>query len=208
MASWEGTASADLPQSRPPQLAQVPAEAGFAAAAAPAPTRPSSAPAATGKGFAGGGRRGRLTEADGKLPEGSTVFDSQYPGIANLSPALLEALRKAAGQASSDAVVFEVNSGWRSAAYQGWLLGQAVAKYGSEEEAARWVAIPDKSLHVSGQAVDLGADAAEWLADHGAGLGLCQVYQNEPWHFELRLEAPAQGCPAIWPDPTHDPRLN
>ena len=82
-----------------------------------------------------------------------------------------------------------VNSGWRSAAYQEQLLDEAVSTYGSRKEAARWVATPDTSAHVSGDAVDIGpTDAAAWLSDHGAGYGLCQIYRNEPWHYELRPE--------------------
>jgi hypothetical protein len=61
---------------------------------------------------------------------------------------------------------------------------------------------------VSGDAVDLGpARAASWLGDHGAAYGLCRVYANEPWHFELRAGAAGGGCPAPYADPTQDPRL-
>ena len=88
------------------------------------------------------------------------------------------------------------------------LLDEAVWKYGSEAEAARWVASPDTSPHVSGDAVDIGPSAAAaWLSEHGAAYGLCQIYGNEPWHYELRPEAGAQGCPAMYADPTHDPRM-
>ena len=63
-------------------------------------------------------------------------------------------------------------------------------KYGSEAEAARWVATPDTSAHVSGDAVDIGPSAAAaWLSEHGAAYGLCQIYGNEPWHYELRPDA-------------------
>ena len=64
------------------------------------------------------------------------------------------------------------------------------------------------SAHVSGDAVDIGdADADAWLAANGAGYGLCPIYDNEPWHFELREEALAQGCPTTYTDPTEDPRM-
>ena len=45
------------------------------------------------------------------------------------------------------------------------------------------------------------------LSGHGADFGLCQVYENEPWHYELRPEAKAQGCPTMYVDATDDPRL-
>ena len=155
-----------------------------------------------------GEHRGALGEADGAVPDGTTVFDDEIPGVANLDPALLGALRQAATDAADDGVEFFVDSGWRSPEYQEQLLREAVSKYGSEEEAARWVATPDTSAHVSGDAVDIGpSDAAAWLSEHGAEYGLCQIYGNEPWHYELRPEASDHGCPPMYADPTHDPRM-
>jgi len=146
--------------------------------------------------------------ADGVVPDGVTVFDDRYPAVADLDPALLAALRSAARAAAGDGVTFFVNSGWRSRGYQEQLLRQAVAEYGSAAEAARWVATPDTSAHVSGDAVDLGRSAATaWLSEHGAGYGLCQIYRNEPWHYELRSGAAVSGCPSMYADPTHDPRM-
>jgi zinc D-Ala-D-Ala carboxypeptidase len=151
---------------------------------------------------------GRRDGAGGGLPEGVTVFDDAYPGVANLEHELLRALRDAATDAADDGVEFIVNSGWRSAEYQNQLLRDAVSEYGSEEEAARWVATADTSAHVSGNAVDIGpSDARDWLSEHGAGYGLCQIYGNEPWHYELRPDAIDDGCPDMYPDPTHDPRM-
>jgi zinc D-Ala-D-Ala carboxypeptidase len=153
-------------------------------------------------------RRAALGEADGAVPDRATVFDDGLPGVANLDPALLGALRRAATAAAADGVAFVVDSGWRSPAYQERLLREAVAKYGSEAEAARWVATSDTSAHVSGDAVDLGPDdATAWLSEHGAAYGLCRIYGNEPWHYELRPGAVAHGCPAVYADPTHDPRM-
>jgi zinc D-Ala-D-Ala carboxypeptidase len=149
--------------------------------------------------------RGALGEPDGAVPDGVTVFDDEYPAVANLDPALLGALRRAATDAAADGVEFVVDSGWRSREYQNRLLREAVSEFGSEEEAARWVATAETSAHVSGDAVDLGSDAAEWLSGRGAEYGLCQTYGNEPWHYELRPEA--VDCPPMYADPTHDPRM-
>jgi zinc D-Ala-D-Ala carboxypeptidase len=152
--------------------------------------------------------RGALGEADGVVPDGTTVFDDEIPGVANLDPALLGAVRQAATDAADDGVEFFVDSGWRSPEYQNQLLREAVSEYGSEEEAARWVASADTSPHVSGDAVDIGhSDATAWLSEHGAEYGLCQIYSNEPWHYELRPEASDHGCPPMYADPTHDPRM-
>jgi LAS superfamily LD-carboxypeptidase LdcB len=134
--------------------------------------------------------------------------DGPRPAIANLDPALVGALRQAEMGAAADGVDFRVNSGWRSPGRQERLLQEAIVKYGSEAEAARWVATPETSPHVSGDAVDVGpADAVAWLSAHGGAYGLCQIYSNEPWHYELRPEAIEQGCPTSYPDPTYDPRM-
>jgi zinc D-Ala-D-Ala carboxypeptidase len=152
--------------------------------------------------------RGALGEADGAVPDGVTVFDDEIPAVANLDPHLLGAMRLAASDAADDGVEFFVESGWRSPEYQNQLLLEAASEYGSEEEAARWVATAETSAHVSGDAVDIGPfDATAWLSEHGAEYGLCQIYGNEPWHYELRPEAIDHGCPPMYADPTHDPRM-
>jgi D-alanyl-D-alanine carboxypeptidase len=152
--------------------------------------------------------RGALGEADGAVPDGATVFDDEVPGVANLDPELLGALREAATDAADDGVELFVDSGWRSPEYQNQLLREAISEYGSEEEAARWVATAETSAHVSGDAVDIGpVDATAWLSEHGAEYGLCQIYSNEPWHYELRPEAIDHGCPLMYADPTHDPGM-
>lgn len=148
-----------------------------------------------------------IGEADGKLPAGVTVFDS-YPAITNLEPDLRAALHAAATAAKQEGIVFYVSSGWRSRAFQEYLLEQQIAASGSEAEAAKWAAPADKSLHVLGRAIDLGNVEAEvWLSSHGAAFGLCQTYENEPWHYELRPEAKSHGCPLMYADASYDPRL-
>ena len=151
---------------------------------------------------------GAVTEDDGALHDGVTVFDDEYPGVANLDPALLLALRDATTDAAGDGIEIHVNSGWRSPEYQEQLLREAVSEYGSEEEAARWVATANTSAHVSGDAVDIGPfDATAWLSEHGAHYGLCQIYRNESWHYELRPEATSRGCPSMYDGPRHDPMM-
>lgn len=151
------------------------------------------------------------SEADGVIRDDArpSVFDDRLPAVSKLDPALLEALRRAATDAGRDGVEFEVNGGWRSTALQEKLLADAVAQYGSIEEASRWVASPTGSAHVSGQAVDLGPlSALDWLAQHGADYGLCQIYANESWHYELRPGAVEGGCPAMYADSSEDPRMS
>ncbi len=172
------------------------------------PVEHRGAPGRPGPAVADGTTAGALGEADGVVPGGTTVFDDGTPGVANLDPALLGALRRAATDAANEGVVVLVGSGWRSAQYQQQLLDEAVLKHGSQEQAARWVAPPDRSAHVSGDAVDIGpSDAAAWLSRHAAQYGLCQIYRNEPWHYELRPDAVDDGCPRMYADPTQDPRM-
>lgn len=149
------------------------------------------------------------SEADGVIRDGDqpTVFDVDRVAVGNLDPALLAALQRAASDAERDGVTLWVNSGWRSPALQERMLQDAIVQYGSESEARRWVATPETSEHVTGDAVDLGPlPALDWLVQRGWRYGLCQIYANESWHYELRPEAVDDGCPELLADPTQDPR--
>lgn len=148
-------------------------------------------------------------ESDGSVDENEiTVFDTAHPAVARLDAALLDALQAAANEAAAEDIIFYVNGGWRSPQLQERLLEDAVADYGSREEALRWVATPERSAHVSGDAVDIGPfDASYWLSYNGAKYGICQIYANEGWHFELRPDAVERGCPELYMDPTEDPRM-
>ncbi|MCE6996451.1 M15 family metallopeptidase [Saccharothrix sp. S26] len=140
--------------------------------------------------------KGRAAE-DGSIPADSSIspYDSDHPAIARLDPELLSAVRTAAQDARAAGVELRVTSGWRSKAYQQRLLDDAVTRYGSLEEARRLVSTPEKSAHVTGDAIDIGpTDAADWLIRHGRDYGLCQTYANEMWHFELST-APGGECP-------------
>ncbi len=137
------------------------------------------------------------TPGDGSIPENESISldDTGHAAIANLDPALLAAVRAAAVDAAARGVELKVTSGWRSVRYQQRLLDEAIARYRSEEEARKLVHPPEKSKHVTGQAIDIGPTAAaDWLVQHGADYGLCQTYANEMWHFEL-LTTPGGRCP-------------
>jgi D-alanyl-D-alanine carboxypeptidase len=182
-----------------PSSSAAPAHLPIETAATP-PPQPESAPDSQ--------LPSEVTVADGAVPDGATVFNDDIPAVANLDANLLAALRHAATDAERDGVGFVVNSAWRSPEYQEQLLRDAVSQYGSAQEAAQWVATPKTSAHVSGDAVDIGpSGAVAWLSTHGAEYGLCQIYGNEPWHYELRPEAVDLGCPPPFADPTQDPRM-
>jgi hypothetical protein len=125
------------------------------------------------------------------------------PTISNLDADLRDAVRAAARAARKDGVTVLVTSGWRSRAHQERLFREAVDRYGSEAEALRYVATPGTSAHVTGDAVDIGPEEAdEWLRAHGADYGLCQVFANEVWHFELAT-TPGGTCPPMYPDSSY-----
>jgi D-alanyl-D-alanine carboxypeptidase len=97
-------------------------------------------------------------------------------------------------------------SGFRPVSYQKSLFERAKKRYGSEAQAARWVAPPGYSEHATGFTLDLGDGAAPdadvdvsfektkayaWLlknaAEHGFELSFprdnAQGVNFEPWHW-------------------------
>jgi hypothetical protein len=139
---------------------------------------------------------------DGSLPNGGalTPFDVTDPAVGNLDPALLTAIQNAATAASADGVTMTITSGWRSPQFQQRLLDDAVQTYGSFAAARQYVETPQASKHVIGQAVDVGGTGADqWLIAHGSRFGLCRIYANELWHFELAADAMGN-CPPLLPD--------
>lgn len=135
---------------------------------------------------------------DGTVDDPSGIpIDPNHSAIAGLDPALLAAVQGVAEAARADGLEIRVSSGWRSAELQQRLLQDAVSTYGSESEARLWVDTPERSTHVTGQAVDIaGLDEALWVGQHGAQFGLCQTFENERWHFELSDIRPDDTCPA------------
>jgi LAS superfamily LD-carboxypeptidase LdcB len=143
-----------------------------------------------------------LAPGDGSLADGQAFspFDLQQPAIARLDPRLLTAVQNAANAAAAQGITMTVTSGWRSAEFQQSLLDDAVATYGSFAAAREYVQTPTASRHVTGEAVDIGgAGADQWLIANGPQFGLCQIYANELWHFELVAD-PLGNCPPLLPN--------
>lgn len=110
---------------------------------------------------------------------------------------------EARAAAAEEGVELWITSGWRSAAEQQLLVDQAVERYGSAEEAHRWVLPPEASEHVAGAAVDVGpTEGAYWLQRYGTRFGLCQTYANEVWHYEAAAD-PGGTCPPMHDDALH-----
>ncbi len=146
------------------------------------------APSVTGGGAAGDVRSGPVP-----VPEPPTGTAS----AGGLTRGTRAAYRAAAAAMRADGIEMILNSGYRSRAEQQELYEQAIAKYGSPEEARVWVLPPEESQHVRGVAVDVGPrQAARWLDRHGARYGLCRTMEWEWWHFEYDLEWQRAGsCP-------------
>jgi LAS superfamily LD-carboxypeptidase LdcB len=124
-----------------------------------------------------------------------------------LHPGMQSALGRATEGARAEGVELPIASGYRSAEEQAVLLEEAIAKYGSQSEAQRWVFPPDRSMHVRGLAVDIAeGPSADWLKVHGHLYGLCQTLSWEWWHFEWRQTwEDSQSCPPAVDDPAFAP---
>lgn len=138
----------------------------------------------------------------GYLPDGKTLspFDAANPVIGWLDPQLLAAIQNAARSAEDDGIDIAITSGWRTKGFQQRLFDDGVRTYGGIDAAREFVASPNVSRHVSGEAVDVGpAEADNWLIRNGPRFGLCQIYANEIWHFEHVADKDGN-CPALLPN--------
>jgi D-alanyl-D-alanine carboxypeptidase len=138
----------------------------------------------------------------GYLPDGVTLSpdDTSSQDIARLDPKLLAAIQDAARSASTQGIDITITSGWRSKGFQQRLFDDAVRRYANVDTARQFVASPEVSRHVVGEAVDIaGTGASDWLIRNGAQFGLCQIYANENWHFELATDD-AGRCPPLRPN--------
>ncbi len=134
------------------------------------------------------------------ITEPISPFDEDHPAVSRLNADLRSAIQAAASDAEADGIQIELTSGWRSAEYQAGLLRDAIADYGSESAAREFVSTPESSKHVTGDAVDVArVDPALWLEQYGNAYGLCRVFANESWHFELAT-APGGECPQMLAD--------
>jgi hypothetical protein len=119
---------------------------------------PASTSAPSLSGLPGGDRGvamthvdGAVTEEDGALPDGVTVFDDEYAGVANLDPGPAPSLREAV----TDAARQRLRLPRRQRMARPELPGRAsfARRFRStahKEEAERWVATASTSPHVSG----------------------------------------------------------
>ncbi|MFM6840947.1 MAG: D-alanyl-D-alanine carboxypeptidase family protein [Candidatus Planktophila sp.] len=131
-------------------------------------------------------------------------------GIVNrIHPILQARFEAAATAADREGVHLYITSGFRNTERQAFLFTNAIKKYGSETEAAKWVLPPQFSHHPHGLAIDVNYPGdrlgAAWLETNGSRFGLCRVYANEWWHFEGVI-APGDTCPKMAPNALVDMR--
>jgi LAS superfamily LD-carboxypeptidase LdcB len=102
-----------------------------------------------------------------------------------------EALQAMQAAAKADGVNLTVTSAFRSDEYQAKLFKNAVAKYGSESAAGKWVAPPGKSQHRSGRALDIKLEKGvhAWLSKNAAKFGFYQPMSWEDWHWTFTGKA-------------------
>jgi LAS superfamily LD-carboxypeptidase LdcB len=120
-----------------------------------------------------------------------------------LDKQLVYRFKAAQAAAKIDGQRIYIVSGYRTLSRQKTLFANALRKYGSTNEASKWVAPPLISHHPWGVAIDVNYPnepvGAGWLEVHGSKFGLCRVFENEWWHFEPVI-APGWKCPALVPD--------
>ena len=122
-----------------------------------------------------------------------------------LDKQLMNRFKAAQAAAKKDGQALYIASGFRSLERQKVLFAQAIRKYGSANEASKWVSPPIISHHPWGVAIDVNYPdepvGAGWLEINGSKFGLCRIFENEWWHFEPVI-APGWKCPALVPDAT------
>jgi LAS superfamily LD-carboxypeptidase LdcB len=151
---------------------------------------------------------GRITDKRDPAPADVELVDG-VP-VHRAAAAAWRAMRAAYQADTGDAVRLRILSGYRSSARQAELFRRAVAQYGSEAAARRWVAPPGSSAHQSGRALDLDIDggslssrrvdamraaaAWQWLDVNARAFGF-YPYSAEPWHWEYNPPASPQAAP-------------
>lgn len=137
-------------------------------------------------------------------------LDVSTTTVTQLNSDLVRAFQRARDDAAAAGEHLVITSGYRTPERQLELLDEAIAKYGSREEALWWVFEPSESMHVQGLAIDVGdGSAADWLQRNGSDYGLCRTLEWEWWHFEWRASwEHDRSCPRPARTPDEAPGIN
>ena len=174
-------------------------------------------------------RASSLTQVEAEEPEEPDVSDDAHPDplpgqlprirdkrearadelvivqklkVERRTAAAYERLLAAAEAAGFAAPLFHLASAYRPDARQQTLYARALKRYGSPQEARKWVAAPGGSSHRTGRALDVhlgmendsknvaalaASEPGKWLRKHAASFGFA-LYDAEPWHIEFNPE--------------------
>ncbi|NPU64595.1 transglycosylase SLT domain-containing protein [Bradyrhizobium sp. 83012] len=128
----------------------------------------------------------KQSPADILLPKLQKGHDASH--IHGMNPDLQDRLSRLIEEAPPEVrSQLSIVSGFRSPERQAQLYAEALKKYGSPDEARKWVAPPGQSQHNHGNASDLGyGDEASrnYVHANAARYGLTFPLANEPWHIE------------------------
>ena len=174
-------------------------------------------------------RASSLTQVEAEEPEEPDVSDDAHPDplpgqlprirdkrearadelvivqklkVERRTAAAYQRLLAAAEAAGFAAPLFHLASAYRPDARQQTLYARALKRYGSPQEARKWVAAPGGSSHRTGRALDVhlgmendsknvaalaASEPGKWLRKHAASFGFA-LYDAEPWHIEFNPE--------------------
>jgi hypothetical protein len=167
-----------------------------------------------------GAATGRLPYAYERIPGQPTAILEEVPGADTgpvcpldkryvdeqpdgLRPDVLDAWRRLRVEAKRQGGTLCLQDSKRSMRQQQREFADAVRRFGTPEQAAKYVLPPEKSMHVKGIAVDVQPYAsARWVERNGRALGWCRQYENEYWHFEYTHDNATRGCPPLRPSAT------
>lgn len=142
-----------------------------------------------------------IADVDGPTTGPPCPIDQKYQDRqpTGMRPEAVRAWQRVRAEATRQGVTLCLHDGKRSAAQQQREFNRQASRYG-EDEAARRVLPPEKSMHVQGLAVDVQPKtSAGWLEQTAGKYGWCRRYDNEYWHFEYNANYPTAGCPARQP---------
>ena len=150
-----------------------------------------------------------LVNEENPIPDDYEVELAELENGQSVDKRIYHALKEMLNAAKNDGVYPVVASGYRSAEEQQFLLDEKISGYiaggysagDARTEAERWVAVPGKSEHQLGIAIDVNADGVnsteaavyEWLNQNSCKFGFIRRYPpgkteitgviNEPWHY-------------------------
>jgi zinc D-Ala-D-Ala carboxypeptidase len=129
-------------------------------------------------------------------PTDKRYVDEQPSGLRD---DVLAAFQQLKTEAQRQNIVMCLQDGKRSSRQQQAQFDDYVKRYGSLEQARKYVLPPEQSMHVQGIAIDVQPmSASTWLERSAGAYGWCRRYENEPWHFEYDPQYRG-GCPAMLP---------